>query len=164
MRYPAKLGDTQRILDTPIGTPDLMPTLLGLSGIDIPATVEGQDVSKYLEGKSAPADTVALIASYVPFHQWNYERGGREYRGIRTTRYTYVRDLNGPWLMYDNDADPYQMNNLVGQNRYAELQIQLDDILNDELKKRNDKFLSGPEYMAMWGYEFDAADQPKQNN
>ena len=27
--------------------------------------------------------------------------------------YTYVRDLSGPWLLYDDEKDPYQINNLV---------------------------------------------------
>ena len=47
----------------------------------------------------------------APFGQWSRKRGGREYRGVRTTRYTYCRDLNGPWLLYDNDSDPFQLNN-----------------------------------------------------
>ena len=43
------------------------------------------------------------------------------FRGIRTSRYTYVRDTDGPWLMYDNQSDPYQLKNLVGDNKYADL-------------------------------------------
>jgi len=45
LRYPAATGDKARAIDIPINTPDIMPTLLGLSGIVIPDTVEGADFS-----------------------------------------------------------------------------------------------------------------------
>ncbi len=37
--------------------------------------------------------------------------GGREYRGIVTKQFTYVRDLKGAWLLFDNVKDPFQLNN-----------------------------------------------------
>jgi len=39
----------------------------------------------------------------------------REYRAVRTSRYTYVRNLDGPWMLFDDEQDPWQMNNLVGK-------------------------------------------------
>ena len=39
----------------------------------------------------------------------------KEYRAIRTSRYTYVRGLDGPWLLFDDEQDPYQMDNLVAK-------------------------------------------------
>ncbi len=71
-------------------------------------------------------DKGVLIQCPVPFHQWNYKTGGREYRGVRTKRFTYVRDLDGPWLLYDKSIDPYQMNNLVGKTAQADLQKELE--------------------------------------
>ncbi|MHC4751421.1 MAG: sulfatase family protein, partial [Planctomycetota bacterium] len=112
LRYPAALATMGRTIDMPINTPDIMPTLLGLSGIDIPKSVEGRDFSGVIRGTQLPDNDAALIMCPIPFHQWNYNRGGREYRGVRTRRYTYVRDLNGPWLLYDNKMDPYQLKNL----------------------------------------------------
>jgi hypothetical protein len=50
---------------------------------------------------------------------WWHGEEGREYRGLRTKRYTYVRALAGPWLLFDNLADPYQMDNLIGEPEYA---------------------------------------------
>ena len=44
---------------------------------------------------------------------------GREYRGVRTRRYTYVRDLKGLWLLYDNDKDPYQQKNLAKSKEHS---------------------------------------------
>lgn len=145
-----------------MGTPDIMPTLLSLSGARIPKTVEGKDRSDYLLTGKTPRDTSALIMCVVPFHQWNYARGGYEYRGLRTPRYTYVRTLQGPAMLFDNVADPYQQKNLIADDRYRDLAGKLDKELQQRLRKMNDRFLSGPEYMKMWNYTFDAGDEIKQ--
>jgi len=161
LRYPAAHGKTGKKIDMPINTPDIMPTLLGLSGIAIPKSVEGKDFSGVIKGTKSPDNDAALIMCPVPFHQWNYQRGGREYRGVRTRRYTYVRDINGPWLLYDNQTDPYQLKNLCNNPKYAQIRQKLEKILSRKLKEKNDKFLPGPEYMALWDYQWDGTDGPK---
>ena len=137
----------------PISTPDIMPTLLGLSGLPIPNTVEGTDFSKVLSGEKAAENEAALIMCPSPFGQWTRKQGGREYRGIRTRRYTYVRDLQGPWLLYDNEKDPYQLTNLCNQPEHVKLQKKLDEMLNRKLQETNDEFLSGWDYIRKWGYK-----------
>lgn len=157
VRWPDKLNNQPREISMPIDTPDIMPTLLGLTGTEIPAAVEGIDRSKVILGSEAANDDhAALMTCPAPFGQWSRDKGGREYRGVRTTRYTYCRDLDGPWLLYDNDTDPFQMNNLVGQDAHAALQNKLDGRLNDLLKKTGDEFLSGPELIRRSGYVVDA--------
>jgi hypothetical protein len=66
-----------------------------------------------------------------------------------------VRDLNGPWLLYDNQEDPYQLNNFCDKPKYSKLQKGLDDILSEKLKETNDEFLPGQEYIKRWGYVVD---------
>lgn len=136
-----------------INSEDIMPTLLGLSNLEIPKTVEGKDFSKYLQGKeSDPKDTVAIITCVQPFGQWTRKQGGKEFRGLRSLRYTYVRDLNGPWLFFDNKKDPYQMNNLINEKQYSNLSKTFDRLLTDKLKANGDKFLPGLEYLKKWDY------------
>jgi arylsulfatase A-like enzyme len=132
-----------------------MPTLLGLCGIEIPRTVEGKDFSKVIAGNQNPPEDAAIISCYAPFGQWTRKDGGREYRGIRTDRFTYVRDLNGPWLLYDNLQDPYQMNNLCGISEYSQLQMQLDSVLKQRLNETKDEFLPAEYYIKKWGYTVD---------
>ncbi|MDB6122880.1 MAG: arylsulfatase [Pedosphaera sp.] len=158
-RWPAGLGNQARELDTPINSPDFMPTLLGLCRVAIPETVEGIDYSGYLKGKSNPSDGATLISCIAPFGESGRDNGGREYRGIRTARYTYVRDLNGPWLFFDNQADPYQMNNLVGQSQHATLQAELEKVLARKLAESKDEFLPAQAYIQKWGYTVDAKGQ-----
>jgi arylsulfatase A-like enzyme len=155
LRYPAKLGDKGRTVYIPINTPDIMPTLLGLSGIEIPDTVEGNDFSGFLTKMEKPKDDTALISCPSPFGQWTRARGGREYRGVRTSQYTYVRDLNGPWLLYDNKNDPFQLNNLCGRSEHGDLQKKMETLLSRKLKQTNDRFLPAAEYIKKWGYVVD---------
>jgi arylsulfatase A-like enzyme len=118
--------------------------------------VEGQDRSAWLQGKAPDEDRAALIACVSPFGEWTRGHGGREYRGIRTKRYTYVRSLDGPWMLYDNQEDPYQEHNLVGNPQYASLQAELGDQLDALLKKNGDEFLPGQAYIDKWNYHTDA--------
>ncbi|MCX5647409.1 MAG: sulfatase [Phycisphaerae bacterium] len=164
LRYPAVLGTVGRIIDLPINTPDIMPTLLGLSGIVIPGTVEGTDFSRLLTGKAPVPHYAALIGCPSPFGQWTRARGGREYRGVRTRRHTYVRDLKGPWLLYDNEHDPYQLDNLCNKPEHAALQASLDANLSKKLKDTRDEFLSGWDYIKKWGYEVDASGTVRYTN
>ncbi len=158
IKYPEKLGKKAIIVNKPIGTPDILPTLLGLSGIKIPESVEGKDVTQgILKPEKYPIDA-ALIMLPVPFHEYNFSNGGREYRGVRTERYTYARRLNGPWLLYDNQTDPYQENNLVNKPEYKELQAGLENTLADKLKERGDRFRPADEYMELWNYNYDHKD------
>jgi arylsulfatase A-like enzyme len=156
MHWPAGLGLRQQHLEAPINAQDIMPTLLGLCGVPIPETVEGLNFSGYVRGGADPSDGAALLACVAPFGQWTRRMGAREYRGIRTDRYTYVRDISGPWLLFDNRKDPYQMENLANRSPYAELQDRMDALLLQKLKAARDEFLPGDRYLQRWGYRVDA--------
>jgi hypothetical protein len=95
------------------------------------------------------------LAFHFPFHDWRRDRGGREFRGLRSQRHTYVRDRNGPWLLYNNECDPYQFHNLCGDGAARDLRRKLDEILNRRLAAIGDEFLPGEEYLRRWGYPLD---------
>ena len=133
-----------------------MPTILSLCRVPIPRTVEGLDYSGYVRGGKDPSDGAALIACYAPFAQWDRGHGGREYRGIRTRRYTYVRDRTGPWLLFDNRTDPFQVRNLANQPGHKKLQRELEVLLARKLKNSGDEFLPAEAYNMKWGYSVDS--------
>lgn len=141
--------------DVILNTPDILPTLLGLSDIEIPDVVEGTDLSPIILGKKEDDTYAALIECITPFGEYCRINGGKEYRGIRTRQYSYVKNLNGPWLLYDNWADPYQLENLINSAAYAEVQKKNDKELMNMLKKRNDEFLPGEIYVKKCGYPID---------
>lgn len=156
VHWPKGLGNSPRKLSAPMGTPDIMPTLLGLCGIAVPATADGRDRSAWLRGEEPDGDRAALIGCVTPFGEWTRDAGGREYRGIRTVRYTYVRSLEGPWMLFDNREDPYQQHNLAGRPEHAEIQADLDSRLQRELHQCKDQFLPGAQYLEKWQYKTDA--------
>ena len=152
--YPKGLGDGGRKVDALMSSEDVMPTLLSLARVQAPGTVAGFDYSGYLRGGANPnASNAALITCLSPFGEFSRAKGGKEYRGIRTTRYTYVRDLSGPWLFYDNEADPYQQRNLIDDPAAADVRGKLELILKAKLKEANDAFEPGDVYLQKWGYK-----------
>jgi arylsulfatase A-like enzyme len=151
-RWPKGFGLRARQLEALINSEDMMPTLLGLCRVPVPKTVEGMDFSGYLLGGKNPSDGATLISCPAPFGQWTRAKGGRECRGVRTVRYTYVRDLRGPWLLFDNQTDPYQRTNLVNQAEHATVQAELEATLARKLKESGDTFLPAEAYIKKWGY------------
>jgi arylsulfatase A-like enzyme len=145
IRWPAGLGAAGRAVAAPLDAPDVMPTLLGLAGLDVPATAQGCDFSDAIRTGHVAPDAAALLACYCPFHELTRAKGGREFRGLRTERHTYVRDLAGPWLLFDNVADPHQRANRVADPGCRELMASLDGRLRSRLCDVGDAFPSGQE-------------------
>jgi arylsulfatase A-like enzyme len=150
LRYPAIHGAKGRVVDTPLTTPDIFPTLFGLAGVAVPKCFEGMDLSRLIRDPAATVDRAALYMGVAPF---NGKTFNQEYRAVRTSRYTYVRGLQGPWLLYDDQQDPYQMTNLIDKPEYASLCKELDGRLQAELKRIGDDFRPAQYYLDLWGYE-----------
>lgn len=164
LRYPNKFGRERRDVWDPINTPDLLPTFLGLSGLEIPTSIQGEDFSSALLAGEELGNEAALITLPVPFHEWQFMNGGREYRGVRTRKYTYVRDLLGPWLLYDNEQDPYQLTNLVDMPQFVQLRKYLDGVLAKKLAETSDEFLPADTYMRRFNYLYDRNDSIRPAN
>lgn len=157
LRYPAGLGRSPRTIPMRLSTPDILPTLLGLAGLAAAPSLPGRDLSPILRQEQAPEDNAALIMCVSPSGVWSRSVGGKEYRGLRTGRFTYVKDLVGPWLLYDNDWDPYQLNNIVNQPDYAAVQADLELQLAAKLTAITDQFQPGDWYINQWGYTVDSS-------
>ena len=147
IRYPKSFGRKGMRSHAPVASPDIMPTLLGLSGLDVPKGVQGTDLSGSLKAPSIKkSPDSAFLCMPVPTTSARIY-GIDAYRGVRTERYTYVRSLHGPWLLYDNVNDPYQKHNLCGQAAMKTVQHELNRELNRWLHKLGDKFLPPEEYL-----------------
>ena len=150
LRYPAIQRAHGRVVSTPITTPDILPTLLGLAAVRISKTVEGEDLSGLIRRGRESGKRAALYMEIAPFGPREFLR---EYRAVRTSRYTYVRSLDGPWLLFDDEKDPYQMDNLAGKPESRGLQKDLDGRLRAELKRIGDDFRPARAYIEEWGYD-----------
>lgn len=141
-------------IETPITTPDISSTLLSLAGIDVPAIFEGRDFSYILHGKKENVDQAALSMSVSPFARVQ-KKFKKEYRAIKTKQYTYVKAIDGAWLLFNDVEDPYQMNNLAGKPAYAEIQKKMEEQLISELDRINDDFRPAASYLKEWGFKVD---------
>ncbi len=155
-RLPNQLGIKPRRVEGTINTEDVMPTLLRLAGSQPPREVEGLDFTGYLRGGADPSGGAAVVQCAAPFGEFTRAVGGREYRAIRTKRYTYARELSGPWLLFDNERDPYQLDNLVGKPEHAALLAKLEAELQKKLAAAHDEFRPAADYIAKWGYKVNA--------
>lgn len=149
LRYPAAHGHEARVVNTPLNITDIFPTLLGLVGIDVPDTVEGDDLSALITRGGEIPDRAALYMSVAPFEHSSH---GGAYRAIKTERHTYVRNLDGPFMLFDDLGDPFQMHNLVEQPGHQDTVQALDRKLQAELDKIGDDFRPPEAYLERWGY------------
>jgi arylsulfatase A-like enzyme len=146
MRWPGHCPAGTRT-DSLLNAMDLMPTLLDLVGLPIPASVEGVSLGHAaLTGETAGPEST-FIQNTCPFGEPT-----PEWRGVRTRRHTYVKTLEGPWLLYDNEADPCQMDNLAGRPQAQKLQAELEDHLQVWLKQIGDDFAPREAYWKRFGY------------
>jgi len=149
MRWPGRIPAGLRT-DTLINAPDVMPTLLSLMEVAVPDTVEGRDLAHAALGRPGPDPSSAFIGNICPFGP-----PFPEWRGLRTKTHTYVRTLEGPWLLYDNENDPYQLSNVVDDPAHAEVQERLDDELDAWLDGLGDDFQPREVYWERFGYQVD---------
>lgn len=156
LRYPREFGRRAHSCDMMLSSVDIMPTLLSLCGVSVPSSVEGSDRSREFTRSGVDDNDAALLSCYVPFGQWTRARGGREFRGVRTPRYTYIRSLDGPWLLYDNETDPYQLANLCNVPGHEKVQRRLDALLVRKVDESGDSLMPSRHYIDKWGYTVDA--------
>jgi arylsulfatase A-like enzyme len=148
--YPGIGNNAGKIAEAAITTPDILPSLLSLCDIEIPESVEGYDLSHIVKSPDMDKERAALYMNPVPFGKMDYID---EYRAVQTDKYTYVKTPRGPSMLFDNGKDVYQMNNLINQTDYEEIQQKLDKQLMDELKRiGDDKFEEREFYLKKFGY------------
>lgn len=144
IRYPGTLKP--KVSNLMLGTPDIMPTLLSLAGLEskIPASVQGNNLAGFLKSekniRKAPKGVLYIrnvdgeknaegkVISYFPIA-----------RGIKTERYTMAITIDRKKnlkevLLFDDKKDPYQMNSLdYNKNKklYRKLTRQMSVLLKE---------------------------------
>ena len=137
-----------RASDVCLNTPDIMPTLLGLLGLPIPAEVEGIDLSHAALGRPGPEPEAALLQGMGCTATWE---DGHEWRAIRDKRFTYaIYRADGQELLFDNVDDPYQMYNLVDDAAHQETLDRLRAMLKTRMETLGDSFEACTWYRDHW--------------
>ena len=136
IQYPEKIeaGSTSDDIVTNV---DFAPTMLELLGVDSPDGLQGRSFVPLLEGETPDDWPTSMYYRY-----WMHRDGSHlcpAHYGVRTTTHKlicYYNDpldqpgANGPadpieWELFDLVADPYEVDNVIDQAVYAEVQAEL---------------------------------------
>jgi arylsulfatase A-like enzyme len=142
LRYPDRVAPGQRS-QTMFSSVDVMPTLLGLAGIDVTDGLHGQDLSHAMLNDEGPEPDSVYLQILGP--GWPH-RGlwVGFWRGVRTPRWTYARWFGSAdvWL-FDRRNDPYEMKNLAGDPEYGAIRQQMEQRLQEWMQDVGDPFETG---------------------
>ncbi|MGE0552528.1 MAG: sulfatase [Gemmatimonadales bacterium] len=129
IRYPPLARPGGRLADFTLSI-DLAPTMLELAGAPIPPWIQGRSLVPLLERRTDGWRSSFLIeyASHENPMPWLLDLS---YRAIRSGPYKLVHWLHhdGEDELYDLEADPLELTNLIGDPRRAELVSRLRDEL-----------------------------------
>ena len=142
LSYPKRVEPGQAT-DVLFNSVDVMPTLLGLAGIELPEGIQGTDLSHAALGEDGPEPDSAYFQILGPGWPHRGDWVGC-WRGLRTERWVYARwfDRDETWL-FDRENDPYEMNNLAGKPEHAARREQLEQRLQQWMKDTDDPFETG---------------------
>jgi arylsulfatase len=111
--WPEGISDKGGIRHTPGYLPDIMATILDITGVPYPGEWEG-NVIEPLQGTSlrpAFGDDAADGAGRPPMF-WEHEGNA----AVRIGKWKLVRKYPGPWELYDMDADRTELHDLAAQH------------------------------------------------
>lgn len=133
--------------DFVFNTVDIMPTLLSMLELPVPQEVEGKNLSACVTGEE-DTDRGALMMCTGPTAVFG---DGNEWRAYRTKRYTYaIYRSDGQELLFDNLADPLQVDNLVNDAAHDDVKEQLKAAMWREMASISDSFESNSYYEKNW--------------
>lgn len=162
VRYPGVTLDDHKS-NVLFAAVDIYPTLCGLAGVPVPKHCAGRNLSDVMRGSKIQEPEFVFMLSQPETkgaHSGSGKRanGGKDgqrgkdgwegektkgcppYRGVRTKTHTYIVADTGRWLLYNNIADPYQMNNLVEDKSQRALMDTLDVEVENWLRSVKDTF------------------------
>jgi arylsulfatase A-like enzyme len=147
LRWPGHVPAGQ-VSDACLNTPDIMPTLLGLLGLPIPAEAEGMDLSPCALGQDGPEPDAAFMQGTGATAIF---QDGHEWRALRDKRYTYaVYRVDGSELLFDHQSDPCQVRNMASDPGYAGTSGRYREMLVARMAALNDTFAPCTWYRDRW--------------
>ncbi len=134
-RWPAAL-EAGRQSDAPFSHVDVVPTLLELCGSHPAPGMQGTSYADYLLGRSRRTPEMAHLMIYTKteadeFNPW---------RGLRSRKYKYARFQDKPWMLYDLEKDPYEMENLAQNPSQRKLVARFDAEIERTMRETGDRW------------------------
>ncbi len=137
IRYPKRIADGQRskaMIDVGVDTP---VTLLDIAGAKPFGDADGQSYLSALDGSDQHRDAI----HYQTFRMNDGAKG--EFtpvpeRGLRTKDWLYVRQQNRRKMLFDQNADPHELNNLAHRSDLENLMDEFDRQISDHMQQTGD--------------------------
>jgi len=122
VHWPEGIRERGAVRHTPGYLPDIMATLLDITGIAYPDEQDGHPVAP-LEGHSLRGAFAADLAARPPMF-WEHEGNA----AVRIGPWKLVRKYPGPWELYDMVADRTELHDLAAQHpeRVADMAAQYE--------------------------------------
>jgi arylsulfatase A-like enzyme/Tfp pilus assembly protein PilF len=119
-------GFQGRRVEARVRTIDLMPTLLGLLGLDVPEPVQGKSLVDLCTGRVSDLDLVAYSESLFSRHHY----GWSDLKSLSSGDYQFIAAPRPE--LYDLNADPLQQNNLASErpDEVRRFENELQEILD----------------------------------
>ncbi len=121
-----------KVLEPMVQNIDIAPTILEVAGIAKPEHMHGRSLIPLLKGEEVQWRDRIFYEYY-----WEYDFPQTPtMHGVRTDRYKLIR-YHGVWdtnEFYDLQADPHEMNNLIGSPDHQEMVQQLSSEIYDWLE------------------------------
>ncbi|WP_339105673.1 sulfatase-like hydrolase/transferase [Haloterrigena salinisoli] len=124
--------------EAPVHLHDLAATFLELGGVDVPESFDARSLVPLLEagGDSSDVPDEWPDSTFAQYH--GDEFGLYTQRMVRTERYKYV--YNGPDIdeLYDLEADPAELQNLIDHPAYADAREGMRERLIEWMRETDD--------------------------
>jgi arylsulfatase A-like enzyme len=131
-----------------LNTCDIMPTLLSMLKLPVPAEVEGMDLSPFAFGEQGEEPEAAFLQGTGATAAWS---DGHEWRALRSKQFTYaVYRADRKELLFDHTADPFQMTNLAEHPDFGPVMRGFRTLLERKMNEIGDTFESCSWYRDHW--------------
>ena len=140
IRYPRLIKESTEIDEQCLNI-DLAPTILELAGIDKPNYMQGESMLDIITGKKNSKWRKSILFEYYVDDAWPY--AGPDQLAVRTNQFKFVDNFleNDIDELYDLINDPGEMNNLINDEEYETIELEL----RNESKRLQKKYKYNPD-------------------
>ena len=140
IRYPRLIKENTEINEQCLNI-DLAPTILDFAGIDKPDYMQGESMLDLIRGKNVKKWRKSILFEYYVDDAWPY--AGPDQLAVRTKNFKLVDNFleNDIYDLYDLINDTGEMNNLINEEEYETIELEL----RNESKRLQKKYKYNPD-------------------
>lgn len=124
----------------PVSHIDLVPTILDYFSLPMPKMLEGKSLIPCFEDQSKRINENV----FVEFTRYEIDHDGfggiQMMRAIINERYKLAVHLLDSDEMYDLEKDPFEMRNIINDEKYIQVRNQMHDLLLEEMNETRDPY------------------------